>query len=37
MSSDFKVKVNDTFEFDFNLENTSKLDTECRKKQVSNS
>lgn len=26
MSSDFKVKVNDTFEFDFNTENTSKLD-----------
>ncbi|HWR94530.1 MAG TPA: acetyl-CoA carboxylase biotin carboxyl carrier protein subunit [Flavobacterium sp.] len=26
MSSDFKVKVNDTFEFDFNKENTSKLD-----------
>jgi len=26
MSSDFKVKVNDTFEFDFNRENTSKLD-----------
>lgn len=27
MSSDFKVKVNDTFEFDFNTENTSKLDS----------
>lgn len=26
MSSDFKVKVNDTFEFDFNKENTSKVD-----------
>lgn len=26
MSFDFKVKVNDTFEFDFNTENTSKLD-----------
>ena len=26
MSSDFKVKVDDTFEFDFNKENTSKLD-----------
>lgn len=26
MSSDFKVKVNDTFEFDFNTESTSKLD-----------
>lgn len=26
MGSDFKVKVNDTFEFDFNTENTSKLD-----------
>jgi biotin carboxyl carrier protein len=26
MGSDFKVKVNDTFEFDFNKENTSKLD-----------
>ena len=26
MSSEFKVKVNDTFEFDFNKENTSKLD-----------
>ncbi len=26
MSSNFKVKVNDTFEFDFNKENTSKLD-----------
>ena len=26
MSSEFKVKVNDTFEFDFNTENTSKLD-----------
>ncbi|TRX16090.1 acetyl-CoA carboxylase biotin carboxyl carrier protein subunit [Flavobacterium franklandianum] len=26
MSSDFKVKVNETFEFDFNTENTSKLD-----------
>ena len=26
MGPDFKVKVNDTFEFDFNKENTSKLD-----------
>ncbi len=26
MSSDFKVKVNNTFEFDFNVENTSKFD-----------
>ena len=26
MSSDFKVKVDDTFEFDFNKEDTSKLD-----------
>jgi biotin carboxyl carrier protein len=26
MGSDFKVKVNDTFEFNFNKENTSKLD-----------
>ena len=27
MSSNFKVKVNDTFEFDFNKDNTSKLDS----------
>jgi biotin carboxyl carrier protein len=26
MNSNYKVKVNDTFEFDFNKENTSKLD-----------
>lgn len=26
MNSNYKVKVNDTFEFDFNTENTSKLD-----------